>query len=69
MARGDFYGKIFWAVLTVFSHFLPFKMDFIPDLYRSIPQLIPEEICREVPKQLCQTVFLSPRTVKVLRFY
>merc|ERR1712026_608698 len=28
------------------------------------PQLIPEEVCREVPKQLCQTVFLNPRTVK-----
>ena len=37
--------------------------------HRSIPQLIPEEICREVPKQLCQTVFLSPRTVKVAGFY
>ena len=31
----------------------------------SIPQLIPEEVCRDVPKELCQTVFLNPKTVKV----
>ena len=31
----------------------------------SIPQLVPEEVCRDVPKELCQTVFLNPKTVKV----
>ena len=31
----------------------------------SIPQLVPEEVCRDVPKELCQIVFLNPKTVKV----
>ena len=26
---------------------------------------MPERVCREVPKQLCQDVFTNPRTVKV----
>lgn len=30
----------------------------------SIPNLVPEEECREVPKEVCQVVFLNPRTVK-----
>ena len=31
----------------------------------SIPQLVPVEECRDVPKELCQTVFMNPKTVKV----
>ena len=34
----------------------------------SIPQLVPEEVCRDVPKDLCQTVFLNPKTVKVINY-
>merc|ERR1712038_1030840 len=30
----------------------------------SIPNLIPEEKCRSVPKEVCQWVFLNPKTVK-----
>jgi hypothetical protein len=30
----------------------------------SIPQLVPEQICREIPKEVCQTVFLNPRNIK-----
>ena len=32
----------------------------------SIPQLIPEEICRQVPKEVCQAVFLNPKMLKVV---
>ena len=32
----------------------------------SIPQLIPEEICRQVPKEVCQAVFLNPKFLKVV---
>ena len=31
----------------------------------SIPQLISEEVCREVPREVCQTVFIKPKKVKV----
>ena len=29
------------------------------------PQLVPQQECRQVPKEVCQTVFLNPRNVKV----
>ena len=30
-----------------------------------LPQLVPQQECRQVPKEVCQTVFLNPRNVKV----
>ena len=34
----------------------------------SIPNLIPEKVCRKIPKEVCQVVFLDPKTVKVRLF-
>ena len=34
----------------------------------SIPNLIPERVCRKIPKEVCQVVFLNPRIVKVRLF-
>ena len=36
-------------------------------LFCSIPNLVPEEKCRVIPKEACQTVFLNPTPTTVSR--
>ena len=35
----------------------------------SVPQLMPQQECRKIPKEVCQTVFLNPQRVKVGRLW
>ena len=36
-------------------------------IFCSIPNLVPEEKCRVIPKEACQTVFLNPTPTTVSR--
>ena len=44
------------------KHKLPLTVTFDTICF---PQLVPQQECRQVPKEVCQTVFLNPRNVKV----
>jgi len=40
-------------------------VNFVLSLNCSVPMLVSQELCREVPREVCQTVFANPRNFKV----